>query len=118
MLRLSKELQERNRHLTDTELDEILPSDGYEIVKPPESYKPQTTTKNNPLMSGVNFYNIPEDLTKPYDVPGDTTGTMPQIKPEDLAYFGMLLKEVDFDSLSYEEQKERRIAELLIKIKN
>lgn len=118
MLRLSKELQERNRHLTDTELDEILPSDGYEIVKPPESYKPQTTTKNNPLLSGVNFYNIPEDLTKPYDVPGDTTGTMPQIKPEDLAYFGMLLKEVDFDSLSYEEQKERRIAELLLKIKN
>lgn len=118
MLRLSKELQERNRHLTEAELDEMLPSEGYEVVKPPESYKPQTSNKNNPFLSGANFYNIPEDLTKPYDVPGDTTGTMPQIKPEDLIYFGILLKEVDFDSLTYEEQKERRIAELLLKIKN
>ena len=118
MLRLSKELQERNKHLTDAELDELLPNEGYEIVTPPESYKPQSSNKNNPLVGGANFYSIPEDLTKPYDVPGDTTGTMPQIKPEDLAYFGILLKEVDFDSLSYEEQKERRIAELLLKIKN
>ena len=118
MLRLSKELQERNKHLTDVELDELLPTEGYEIVKVPETYKPQTVKKNNPLLSGANFYNIPEDLTKPYDVPGDTTGTMPQIKPEDLIYFGILLKEVDFDSLTYEEQKERRIAELLLKIKN
>lgn len=117
MLRLSKELQERNKHLTDAELDEILPCDGYEVVKEPEGYKPNPT-KNNPFLNGGNFYTIPEEMTKPYDVPGDTTGTMPQIKPEDLSYFGILLKEVDFDSLTYEEQKERRIAELLLKIKN
>ena len=31
---------ERNRPMTDAELNQILPSNGYEIVKPPEGYKP------------------------------------------------------------------------------
>jgi hypothetical protein len=30
---------ERNRPMTDAELDQILPSVGYEIVKPPDGYK-------------------------------------------------------------------------------
>ena len=30
----------RNRYLTDEELNVLLPSDGYEIIEPPEGYKP------------------------------------------------------------------------------
>ena len=40
-LRIEREIDERNKPLTDEELDKLLPgpTDGYEIVKPPESYR-------------------------------------------------------------------------------
>jgi splicing factor 3B subunit 1 len=38
MLRWEKEVQDRNRPLTDDELNQILPSNGYEIITPPASY--------------------------------------------------------------------------------
>ena len=120
MLRLSKELQERNKYMSDAEIDELLPVEGYEVVKPPEGYEPGKTRKMHPLL-GEEFYQIPEELGKPYDVPGaPETGpaAFPQIKPEDLGFFGALLQEVDFEALPYEEQKDRRIMELLLKIKN
>jgi splicing factor 3B subunit 1 len=43
-LRWEKELEERNRPYTDEELDMLLPGndDGYEILKPPENYQPQS----------------------------------------------------------------------------
>ena len=41
--RLQSELDERNRPLTDEDLDDLLPSDGFEILIPPESYKPIRT---------------------------------------------------------------------------
>jgi splicing factor 3B subunit 1 len=123
MLRLAKEIENRNKPMTDAELDETLPCEGYEVVRPPENYKPaKTPSRNlNPFLGGVSLYNLPEELGKPYDVPGAPVsgpGMLPQIKPEDLGYFAPLLQEVDFDKLSYEEQKERRIMELLLKIKN
>ncbi|CAG9326303.1 unnamed protein product [Blepharisma stoltei] len=121
MLRLAKELEERNKYLTDEELNGLLPIDGYEIVPVPDTYKPPKTNRINPFLGGMNFYQIPEELGKPYEVPGvpdSGPNALPQIKPEDLGYFGALLQEVDFDNLSYEEQKERRIMELLLKVKN
>ena len=41
-IRWEKELEERNRPMTDDEIDLIVPGakDGYEIVKAPENYKP------------------------------------------------------------------------------
>lgn len=41
-MRIEKEIEDRNRYLTDEELDAIIPgpNDGYEIMKPPENYKP------------------------------------------------------------------------------
>jgi splicing factor 3B subunit 1 len=36
---------ERNRPMTDAELNQILPSNGYEIVKPPEGYKSTSQEK-------------------------------------------------------------------------
>lgn len=43
---------------------------------------------------------------------------MPSIKPEDLGYFGALLNAEEDKELSLEEQKNRKIMMLLLKIKN
>ena len=117
MLRISKEIEARNQPWTDQELNDLLPLDGYEIVPVPEHYHPVKSRTHTP----TPFYSLPEDLGKPYDVPGTPAsgpGALPQIKPEDLGYFGALLQEVDFDALTLEEQKERRIMEILLKVKN
>lgn len=52
--------------------------------------------------------------------PGGKEGkdAMPFIKPEDVNYFATLLNEVDEDNLSNEEQRDRRIMMLLLKVKN
>ncbi|KJP89708.1 hypothetical protein AK88_00668 [Plasmodium fragile] len=38
-LKIKNEMEIRNRPLTDEDLDELLPSEGYEIVEPPEEYE-------------------------------------------------------------------------------
>ncbi|KAL8427754.1 hypothetical protein Efla_004086 [Eimeria flavescens] len=43
-LRLQQEFDERNRYLTDEELDRIMPTEGYEIVQPPSDYNPPPTS--------------------------------------------------------------------------
>ena len=43
-LRLQQEFDERNRYLTDEELDRIMPIEGYEIVQPPSDYNPPPTS--------------------------------------------------------------------------
>lgn len=40
------------------------------------------------------------------------------MKPEDYQYFGALLNEEDEEELSPDEQKERKIMKLLLKVKN
>lgn len=40
------------------------------------------------------------------------------MKPDDMQYFDKLLQDVDEESLPPEEQKERKIMKLLLKIKN
>lgn len=42
---------------------------------------------------------------------------LPFMKPEDAQYFDKLLTDVDEDTLPPEEQKERKIMKLLLKIK-
>ena len=42
-IRTSQEMLERNRPLTDEELDAMFPSEGYKIVEPPASYVPIRT---------------------------------------------------------------------------
>ncbi|KAF3843614.1 hypothetical protein F7725_002463 [Dissostichus mawsoni] len=46
------------------------------------------------------------------------SGNLPFLKPDDIQYFDKLLVEVDESTLSPEEQKERKIMKLLLKIKN
>jgi splicing factor 3B subunit 1 len=45
-------------------------------------------------------------------------GNLPMMKPDDMQYFDKLLVDVDEDTLPPEEQKERKIMKLLLKIKN
>ena len=40
------------------------------------------------------------------------------MKPDDMQYFDKLLVDVDEETLTAEEQKERKIMKLLLKIKN
>jgi len=114
---------ERNRPMTDEELDRILPQSGYEIVKAPDSYDPVRTQYggDDSVHTTSEGYQIPDGTERPYDpsvIPGTDNADMPFIKPEDVNYFSALLNEVDEEGLSKEELQERRIMMLLLKVKN
>merc|ERR1719161_777929 len=121
--RFDREMDDRNKPLSDEELDSIFPQTGYEIVKPPANYQPIRKTvlsTPTPTPGGTPMFNIPEEnAPKPYEVPGSpAVGEMPMIKPEDYSYFAPLLSGETDDSLSPEEAKERKIMRLLLKVKN
>jgi splicing factor 3B subunit 1 len=102
MLRLAKEIEDRNAPLTELELNELLPNDGYEIVDPPVGYKKPQTRSSNVWVSSLKTMAEPQSLAASYEVAGAPSGEFPTIKPEDLGYFGSLLTAVDFDTLPYE----------------
>lgn len=125
---------ERNRRLTDEELDDMLPA-GYKIVLPPDDYQPARlatsrvfapsetpTPMPGPLASPqTGFYlqkeeNFVSSSKKIVDL--EPKGNLPALKPEDLQYFDELLADVDETTLPPEKQKERKIMRLLLKIKN
>ena len=129
-LRWGKALEERNKPWTDEELDAIIP-DGYKIVPPPENYVPITTpwrkltaTPAQDQGEGGDFYQMPSSGDG--SVGGAGTGLtlpesmkdLPELKPEDYQFFGKLLKDVDESEMTREEAKERKIAKLLLKVKN
>eukprot|EP00889_Picochlorum_renovo_P001752 jgi/Picre1/28782/NNA_004179.t1 len=124
-MKIEKEIEYRNRPLSDEELDAMLPgpSDGYKILEVPAGYVPIQTparklTATPAPVDGTPLYAIPEeDRTQAFDVPVAVEG-LPDMKVEDQQYFGKLLKDVDESSLSLEEAKERKIMKLLLKVKN
>lgn len=63
------------------------------------------------------FFIQTEDKTAKF-VDNQPKGNLPFMKPEDAQYFDKLLVDVDEETLSPEEQKERKIMKLLLKIKN
>jgi len=125
-MRWEAEIDERNRPLSDEELDALFPSTGYKILDPPPNYMPIRTPHRKllatptPLAAQTPGFSIQQ--TPARDSYGITQlqggDAMPFIKPEDYQYFGKLLDEVDEDSLAADEFKEREIMELLLKIKN
>jgi splicing factor 3B subunit 1 len=126
-LRWEAEVDERNRPLSDAELDTIFPATGYKILDPPASYVPIRTPHRKLLatptpMGATPGFAITETPTRDsYGIGGATPaggGEMPFIKPEDQMYFGKLLDDVEEDDLPPEEMKERKIMKLLLKIKN
>jgi splicing factor 3B subunit 1 len=127
-LKQEREMEFRNRPLSDEELDDMFPSKGYEILTPPPGYAPIRTPSRKLLatptpMQREGFVMTgqapgPEAYGIPTNVSASGGGDLPDIKPEDLQYFGKLTQETEEDDLTAEEVKERRIMKLLLKIKN
>ncbi|KAK0160480.1 hypothetical protein PV328_007888 [Microctonus aethiopoides] len=94
------------------------------ILQPPAGYIPIRTparklTATPTPMAGTpqGFFIQTEDKSAKF-VDNQPKGNLPFMKPEDAQYFDKLLVDVDEESLSPEEQKERKIMKLLLKIKN
>ena len=133
--RWEREIDERNRPITDEELDALLPPQGYKVLPPPDGYVPIRTPARKlqatptphagmaagGALGGFRMMATPErsaaaaSLLPDYQPAG---ANMPLMKPDDLQYFNKLLEDVDEDSLVGEEAKERKIMKLLLKIKN
>lgn len=119
------DISSRNAPLSDEELNEMLPSEGYKILDPPPGYAPIRAPTHKvtatPAHAGGFMMQEPESgraLGKqlPTEIPG--VGDLQFFKAEDMAYFGKLTDGSDESSLSVEELKERKIMRLLLKVKN
>ena len=121
-LRYEREIDERNRYLTDEELDAMFPTEGYVILKtdPPEGYQaPARKYTQTPTPMGLSGFAMMEDTPRASDFGMLTTpGNLPDLKPEDEIYFKKIMTDVDESTLSSEEQRERKIMRLLLKVKN
>lgn len=120
-----------NKYLTDTELDLLLPTQGYIIVTPPPGYVSRIAPPKHLLETPAELggFQIKEGSDAaavaaaaglspetPTEIPG--VGNLAFFKAEDAQYFAKILKEEDETELSVEEMKERKIMRLLLKIKN
>ncbi|KAI9099335.1 armadillo-type protein [Phlyctochytrium arcticum] len=126
-LRWEKEIDYRNRYLSDEELDAMFPSEGYKILEPPATYVPIRTPARKLVatptpMAGTSGFVMQEEVhgAPMYDalpeIPG--VGGLQFFKPEDMQHFAKLMDEKDEAEMSVEELKERKIMRLLLKIKN
>jgi splicing factor 3B subunit 1 len=125
-LRWERELDVRNRPLSDEELDAMFPTTGYKILEPPAGYEPIRTPARKltatPTPMGDNGFIMQDEVRAPVaadlpqEIPG--VGTLPFFKEEDMQHFGKLLDDKDEGIMSVEELKERKIMRLLLKIKN
>ena len=124
--RWQNEIDERNRPLTDEDLDAIFPPEGYKILKPPDAYVPIRTPARKlmatptPAVGATPLYGLPTEQHGSFgsDVPATPAG-LPFVKPEDYQYFAPLLKEdEEIDDMTPEEARERKIMKLLLKVKN
>ncbi|XP_035688999.1 splicing factor 3B subunit 1 isoform X1 [Branchiostoma floridae] len=120
--RWEREIDERNRPLTDEELDAMLP-EGYKTLAPPAGYVPIRTparklTATPTPMGGMTGFHIQVEDKSLKQLTDQPSGNLPFLKPDDVQYFDKLLVDVDESTLSAEEQKERKIMKLLLKIKN
>jgi len=122
MHRNEMELGMRNRPLSDADLDAILPSEGYTLLPAPASYIPLRGVRLNatPTPLTTPGYQMPGEMPQSsYDIPQTPSDpTLPDIKPEDMQYFGSLLKSDSEEGLTKDEINERRIMKLMLKIKN
>ncbi len=125
MFRAQAELEWRNRPLTDTELDSLLPSEGYKVVDPPASYKPIRTparklnTTPSPFIGASSGFEVAEAgvSAASFGMIGEIEGL--PIRPEDRQFFSKIIDgRTEEDAANAEEAKEIRIMRLLLAIKN
>lgn len=128
-LRWEKEVDARNRPLTDDDLDAMFPP-GYKILDVPTSYVPIHTPARKLMatptpmgdVGGFMSQSLDEEsrpsqlLDLPSDIPG--VGPLPFFKQEDMQHFGKLLDKKDDSDMTVDELRERKIMRLLLKIKN
>lgn len=123
--RTMREMMERNKPLTDEDLDAMLPGEkeGFKVMPQPANYKPIIDPSRKLMatptpIGGTPFYSIPEENNQlQKDLPQAPEG-LPELKPEDMQFFAKLLQDVDEEHMSQEEAKERKIMKLLLKVKN
>ena len=125
--RIHAEIEQRNRPWTDEELEALLPSEGYTILTPPESYKPAHAPARGAQVAAVPqtpLYALPTEggmardaLGVPVEIPEALEGL--NMKAEDYQNFAKVFdKRVKDEDVSREERVERQIMRLLLKIKN
>uniref|UniRef100_A0A915PYR5 TOG domain-containing protein n=1 Tax=Setaria digitata TaxID=48799 RepID=A0A915PYR5_9BILA len=134
LFKWEREIDERNRPLSDEELDALFPP-GYKVLPPPNGYIPLRTPGRKllatPTPMGATGTPMGFMMQGTPERPGladkgvagliDTqpkNAELPPLKPEDIQYFDKLLMEVDESALSKEELIEREIMTYLLKIKN
>ena len=127
-LRHSREMEQRNRPLTDEELDKLLPGDkeGFAILPPPEGYEPlrDPNRKASAEAAGTamtGFAIAEETRGQMFDLPPELAADLPELKPEDYQHFAPILQTLDAEDearLTSEEVKTRKILRLLLKVKN
>lgn len=121
------DISSRNAPLSDEELNEMLPSEGYKILDPPPGYEPlrapsrRLVSAQTPVNTGGFMMQEPVDPRSmgkelPSDIPG--VGDLQFFKAEDMTYFGKLVDGADENELSVDELKQRKIMRLLLKVKN
>ncbi|KAJ9625813.1 U2 snRNP component prp10 [Taxawa tesnikishii (nom. ined.)] len=115
----------RNAPLSDEELDEMLPSEGYKILPFPPGYEPLRAPKHRvaatpaSLQGGFMMQQPVDPRSMGKDLPSELPGVGElRLKPEDMAYFGKLVDGADENEMSVDELKERKIMRLLVKVKN
>merc|ERR1719311_1420436 len=123
-----RDIAERNRPLTDEDLDALLPGEGYRVLEPPASYQPIRTPARKLLatptpVGQTPLYHMPQAEGAAgggaaVELPTVLGDNPPDLKPEDVQYFGKLATAVEEADLSAEEAKERHIMRLLLKVKN
>ncbi|KAF2754297.1 putative splicing factor 3B subunit 1 [Pseudovirgaria hyperparasitica] len=126
MMSFGTDISGRNMSLSDEELNEMLPNEGYKILDPPPGYEPLPAAARRllptPAAATGGFMNQqsedPRSMGKqlPTDIPG--VGDLQFFKAEDMQYFGKLVDGAEENELSVEELKERKIMRLLLKVKN
>ncbi|KAH8921599.1 ARM repeat-containing protein [Atractiella rhizophila] len=111
-LAIPTDLDKRNRYLSDEELNQMLPAEGYEIVEPPPGYAairtPSRKLQSAPAIEGQGFL-MPDDSATGM-LSG--VGQLAFFKPEDATYFSKILGDQDDSGLTVEEMKERKIVRL------
>eukprot|EP00388_Colpodella_angusta_P001049 GDKJ01003517.1.p1 GENE.GDKJ01003517.1~~GDKJ01003517.1.p1 ORF type:complete len:1329 (+),score=351.69 GDKJ01003517.1:60-4046(+) len=128
----------KNKPWTDDEIDEMLPSKGYEIVPPPVGYEAIRKAKLNqrgnfeppPGFENEPVFNI-QGKESDYDRKGVTINaeglaageddSLPTLKAEDLTHFSSLLRseeDIDEENMTAQEISTRKVQKLLLQIKN
>lgn len=124
-MRWQRELESRNKYMSNEELDALLPKEGYAILEPPANYVPVTPSRKlaaTPAPMESSGFQMQESsyAGRSMDAmslqPADED--LPAIKPEDYQYFRVLMEPKADNEMTIEEAKERKIMKILLRIKN